>query len=367
MSEDDINYLQNYKADQLYINTAPTGAYATLVADGEDVIGEIKVTERIRLAVSAFYSTSKKDYDTYKITRMKFKKSTGWIDDGHVKINQFELLKLIDFNSILSAIDVSNRGKTRINIDDIDLGTMRTLLNSTISADVIKGLSDSPELKYDIFALASKRKSLQEFDRMMSENLREPEWQAFFEKNPWIFGLGLHYVFLDKVSKKMEAVTTGASFDGPGKRADGLMRTRAEASQYVFIEIKTPNTDLLKSTEYRSGCWASSNELSGAVTQSQKTVFEFSKSRFIDQTKDDAGNLSGNYVYSVNPKSYLIIGNLKQISMNPDKFSCFELYRKSVAHPEIITFDELYERAKCIVMNIDSALDQSASDRGQET
>jgi hypothetical protein len=45
-------------------------------------------------------------------------------------------------------------------------------------------------------------------------------------------------VFLDKVSKKLEARTTGSTFDRPGKRADGLMLTRAEVSQYVLVEIK---------------------------------------------------------------------------------------------------------------------------------
>ena len=43
-----------------------------------------------------------------------------------------------------------------------------------------------------------------------------------------------NFVFLDKVGKKLEAGTTGSTFDRPGKRADGLMLTRAEVSQYVY-------------------------------------------------------------------------------------------------------------------------------------
>ena len=35
--------------------------------------------------------------------------------------------------------------------------------------------------------------------------------------------------------------------------------------------------------------------------------------------------------------------------VNDDKFSSFELFRDSIRFPEIITFDELYERAKHIV------------------
>ena len=67
------------------------------------------------------------------------------------------------------------------------------------------------------------------------------EWPGchFFEANPWIFGHGLNYVFLDKVGAKLEAITTGASHEDDGNRVDALMRTRAAISQYVVIEIKT--------------------------------------------------------------------------------------------------------------------------------
>ena len=38
--------------------------------------------------------------------------------------------------------------------------------------------------------------------------------------------------------------------------------------------------------------------------------------------------------------------------MNDDKVACFELYRRNIRSPEILTFDELYYRAGCIVENI---------------
>jgi hypothetical protein len=37
--------------------------------------------------------------------------------------------------------------------------------------------------------------------------------------------------------------------------------------------------------------------------------------------------------------------------INEDKFSSFELFRKNIINPEIITFDVLYERAKHIIQN----------------
>jgi len=37
--------------------------------------------------------------------------------------------------------------------------------------------------------------------------------------------------------------------------------------------------------------------------------------------------------------------------VNKDKLRSFELLRKNTSNPEIITFDELYERAKFIVQH----------------
>ena len=37
---------------------------------------------------------------------------------------------------------------------------------------------------------------------------------------------------------------------------------------------------------------------------------------------------------------------------NDDKIACFELYRRNIRAPEILTFDELFQRASCIVENI---------------
>lgn len=40
---------------------------------------------------------------------------------------------------------------------------------------------------------------------------------------------------------------------------------------------------------------------------------------------------------------------IKEDKVNEDKFSSFELFRRNLFNPEIITFDELYERAKHIL------------------
>ena len=56
----------------------------------------------------------------------------------------------------------------------------------------------------------------------------------------------------------------------------------------------------------------------------------------------------------VQPKAILVVGSLtefeaEQRRINKEKFRSFELFRANTASPEIITFDELYERCRFIV------------------
>jgi hypothetical protein len=68
----------------------------------------------------------------------------------------------------------------------------------------------------------------------------------FFERNPWIFGYGLNYVYLDTLNdKKLEQVVQGHYVGGHGKRADALMKSKGVISSLCFVEIKTHKTPLL--------------------------------------------------------------------------------------------------------------------------
>jgi hypothetical protein len=340
MTDDELSYLINYKANALYTVPARNGkgAYATLVGDSEHVLGEIDVTSRCKLAVSAFYVQDRADFSTLKITKLQYHQKYGWRKVEHVHVNSFQIAQMKEFVSIISSLDLRDAKRTRISLDDsIHVSALGALLATTKGAALIKELASNPELHQDIYAVAAKRAALAEFQNNLASNLSEPEWQRFFEQNSWIFGHGLNYLFLNKVSRKLETQTTGSAFDRAGKRADGLLGTRAEVSQYVLVEIKRNDTDLLQETDYRSGCWGVSHELSNAVTQAQKTVFDFTRERFRDHLKDQFGNDTGISVYAVEPRSFLVIGNLTQVLGNDDKVACFELYRRNVRTPEILT------------------------------
>lgn len=347
----EIEYLVNYRPDTLYATPAKDGSYATLVGNNEDFLGEIDVSSRCKIAVSAFYVRDKGDYSTFKIVRINWRKD-GWYEHSSIKVSGFQLAQIRDFVSIISNLNLSDAGRTRISLSDIHIDALGALLSSDKGHALVKELSTTPELHHDIYAVSAKRAAVAKFKEHLAADLSEGQWQLFFEENPWIFGHGLNYVFLDKVSDKLETSTTGSTFDKHGKRVDGLMLTRAEVSQYVLVEIKKDSTLLLQTSPYRPGCWAVSHELSNAVTQVQKTAFEFSRNRFRDFGKDALGNDTGETAYSIEPKTFLVIGNLRALTGNDDKIACFELYRRNVRSPEIISFDELYHRARCIVTNL---------------
>ena len=98
--------------------------------------------------------------------------------------------------------------------------------------------------------------------------------------------------------------------------------------------------------------WPPSKDLSSAVAQSQKTVYQSIRElneRF--KITSDEGAEEGNPIYTVYPRSYIVIGDRREFfdSKGADKskmIASFELYRRDLSRPEVITFDELFERAK---------------------
>ena len=107
----------------------------------------------------------------------------------------------------------------------------------------------------------------------------------------------------------------------------------------------------------RPAVWRATQEFSGGISQVHKYrhVLKNKVSEYID-LKDEQGNPTGETIFIVEPKSFLIIGSITEFMLNNkinyDKLCSFETIRNELRHPEIMTFDELYKRAECIVVNI---------------
>lgn len=219
----------------------------------------------------------------------------------------------------------------------------------------------------DVVAVAHRRAEVERFRQLLDDAdyfdsqiplNRGPEavWQTFIEENPWILGLSLGGQLLTKLDdKRLEQVVVGSSIAGPGKRADAVMRTAGRISSMAFAEIKHHRTPLL-SKEYRSGCWSPSEELAGGVAQVHGTV-QWATSTIgtrLATKAADGSDVPGDFTYLLRPKSFLIIGSLQQLlgeagGHHQDKVQSFELFRRHLQEPEILTFDELLARAEWLV------------------
>ena len=254
-------------------------------------------------------------------------------------------------------------------INHIEITDSQALQMFLHNQEIFSNIVRSGITTEDIIAVGYRNKQLEVFHNLLLdlsyfEDLKkkgkwtnESLWQRFFEKNQWIFGYGLGYVFLSGLDdKKLEQVVQGYDVNTHGKRVDALMKTRGLISNLCFVEIKTHITKLLEDNAYRGGCFAPSKELVGAIAQVQGSVAAAIKnlSDTINMT-DKSGNPTGEEIYNYQPKSFLVIGSLSEFDtehgINTEKLRSFELFRKNIVYPEIITFDELFERARFITKN----------------
>lgn len=279
-----------------------------------------------------------------------------------------EITELCSFLSKIESVTLKNTSPLTIsNKKTITEDEARKIIKD--NQELISELIRSEITSADIISLGYRKNQLEIFKRLLEEkayfeNIKtrknctnEALWQQFFEKNSWIFGYGLGYIFLSNLEgKKLEQVVQGSSISSHGKRVDALMKTRGYISSLCFIEIKHNFTKLLESSPYRSGCWSPSKELSGAIAQIQGTVasaIDHISTRL--NPHNNNGNPTGEDLYNYQPKSYIVIGSLEEFmsddGINIDKLRSFELFRKNIFNPEIITFDELYQRAKFITQH----------------
>jgi hypothetical protein len=235
----------------------------------------------------------------------------------------------------------------------------RPAIHALYEADV-----EAPE----IVALARRRHQLAMFQELLSDedaftrrravlraasrrNGPEHVWQDFFETNHWIFGTGLAPQFLHAWNEdRLEQAVTGSSIFEKGKRPDAVMRTAGVLSALAFVEIKAHSTPLLNRDPYRPGAWRISDEVAGGIAQCQVTVDQVARrAEHTLGVVDDEGFNTGEFALVCRPRSLLVVGSLGQF-LHGDRvhipmYESFERFRRSIHDPQIITFDELLERA----------------------
>jgi hypothetical protein len=194
---------------------------------------------------------------------------------------------------------------------------------------------------------------LSEFEKnIIDESKDENYWQNFFTENDWIFGYGLNYQFLTIESDQPNY--GGEKYTGKGKqKGDYLAKTNTKNIKFtVLVEIKKPSSRLLAETtrtkekiRYRNGAWLLGSEVLGGVAQVQTNCKSWQK----DAEEFKNRELVNEGIYTVMPKGILLIGHTKEFNNDVEQITSFELFRKGLNNVEILTYDELLERARFII------------------
>jgi hypothetical protein len=285
-----------------------------------------------------------------------------------------EVERLYFFLKSIKDVDFPN--DSTFNIKDSELSKMLLSKEQTFklikdNLDILQDALNNNITSKDLINLGYRKNQLEVFDKLLyeagyfqlykkaiqdeigKEISNEGVWQRFFERNTWILGYGLDYIFNSELdSKKLEQITSGSSFFSKGKRIDALLKSHGAINSLCFCELKLDSDPLLKQVKkpYREESWQISDDLAGAIAQiqraTQKAVKDLSTKTEI---KDQQDNLTGEMLYLYDPKAFILIGNLNEFivdgKINEIKFSSFEMFRKNLKNIEIMTYDELYQRA----------------------
>lgn len=287
--------------------------------------------------------------------------------DDLIILNREGSNKLIDLIRSLDSIPVTGEKTSRVDddvltriIDDQnelqrlyeqDPEAIQTLVETETSAAEIKELKNRRDVVDTMQSWLDDDEAFAE--AKAAAGGAEKAWQNLLEANPWVLGVGLGgrlYTTWDE--GKLEQTVRGANLHTSGKRADAFLVSNGLLRSVALAEIKHPDTPLLTQVHYRSDAYAISYEFSGAIAQAQETVRAAKESLagWISERDDEGGN-TGDGAYLVEPRSFLVIGSMSDLCSAKGnridaKFRSFESFRSNLRSPEVLTFDELVERAR---------------------
>lgn len=347
--------------NRLYSHEFEKGRFFQIVH--EDVDGfEIKLAPRTML--KAIYIRDKDDIEGIEIIKV-----VSGQDTQCVKLSKFNFAQLRAFLSFINEIDLKGITENRLKIlDDQELDSdtiksVKTLLSKNGGAEIVETLINEGIItSKDIVNTAFRKRGLQIFKRLISENdywkvyatenglsthSEEKTFQYFFEKNQWIFGYGLDYRYQNILQR--EAHLSDAELNGSNTViGDYLLGDKMFTT---FIELKKPSTNLFGKSSNRSNSWKLSNDLIDSFSQ----ILEHKASGLLRLEKQQYIDGEPLKQKAFDSKVILIIGHWNELDESSStlereiKKKTLELFRRDSRNVEILTFDELYERATFIV------------------
>ncbi|WP_126975819.1 Shedu immune nuclease family protein [Frigidibacter oleivorans] len=383
MTDDEAKFFQLRKSGKTFIskvfswkeNSEERLRHVRIVMDGSDIIhlGEIEGAVCLRLSgekrktqVAAVVSQDDKAIRRLTLQTFQSRQQGDWYqgyEEHAFTFRRDEFERLLAFLERIKFVDLSNQ--ERFEIEDISTGTGRKAIIDAADGDIVKrflsmgaqdreaalralGNSLSPR---DIDILLGRQAALKVFEQqLLAGSWIERDWQQFFESQPWVFGYGLDYRVMRTFDRE---VTVGAG--GTDNRNKPAVDFLTSFSDYtVLVEIKRPDARIFQVRKGgRAGTWSFSADFTDAVSQilEQKAEWLSFASTGEHHSKDGKRRLEAR---TRDPKAILVVGSKKEFDATDDLRArqvmrdTFELFRRDSRSVEIITFDELLERAQFI-------------------
>jgi hypothetical protein len=350
----------------------------TMVMEGNDqvLLGEIEGAISLRLTgekrktqVTAMVTQDGKKQRrlTLQTFRSSYRSATGdhftTSDKDEFTFRPGEFERLMRFLKQIEFINFSNEDNFKIEdisttdgpkkiVDAADGEIVQRLrrMSKNQRNDALRAMQGSLTSE-EINILLGRRQGLEEFEEQMrSKAWSERQWQDFFDKQQWVFGYGLDYRVMRQFDREM-TVGSGGTDNQNKPTVDFLMNF----SDYtVLVEIKKPDTAIFRpSRGGGAGTWEFSSEFTGAISQIVEQKAEWSAAAQTGEHYDKSGDKKL-IARTRNAKSILVIGSREEFSRSGNArdetvmLDTFELFRREMRSIDIVTFDELLERAQFI-------------------
>lgn len=231
----------------------------------------------------------------------------------------------------------------------IGIGQEKQALETLIGQDEELVLEHLADLLPDAIAnIALKREhdrrcaALEEFGQhLRNDDWVEKRWQQFFRENTWIFGHNLIFQFLSTLQDEAHVGGTDLSGRG-GQFADSLLYTEGAIRFTVVVDIKRPHAALVRNKTYRNSVHRVGDDLVSGVMQVQSYCRRWvTEGLHQEETRD---LLREKNIFTYEPRGIVVVGHCGQLDTTA-KRATFELFRRNLHNPDVITYDELYDRA----------------------
>jgi hypothetical protein len=380
--DNDFDFFKMRKAGKTYISKVFSfGAQnpepirnVRVVLEGNDkvVLGEIDGALCLRLTGNTRKTqvTALISQDDKRVKRLSFQtfksRSGDWYegfekDEFTFRADEFQ--RLLAFLAQIEFIDLSNQENFQIEdistkpgpktlIDASDRGLVERLrdMNEGQRGELLRALQSTLTAD-EINVLLGRKQGLEAYERQMAEGAwSEAKWQDFFEREQWVFGYGLDYRIMRPFDREMKVGQGGV--DNRNQPIVDFLMTFTDYT--VLVEIKKPTTPIFRERKGgRAGTWEFSPEFMGAVSQ----ILEQKAEWLAFSQHGEHHNKAGTEKLSArtrDAKCVLVIGSAREFAASGNlrdttvMADTFELFRRECRSIDIVTFDELLDRARFI-------------------